>query len=64
MGRIKSLAVKRTTKNFLNEHSDLFSENFEKNKEVIRKIVQADKSVQNKLAGHITKLKRKGHAKL
>jgi len=65
MGRIKSLAIKRTTRKLLAEHPELFLKSFEENKSVVSKIVQADKSVQNKIAGYITKLKRQGtHIKL
>jgi len=64
MGRIKSLAVKRTTRKLLKEHPDLFSTSYEKNKEVLSRIIDADKKARNCVAGYITKtLKGKSNAK-
>lgn len=56
MGRVKSLPIKRTTLELLEKHSDLFSDNFEKNKVVVNKIVEADKKTRNSIAGYITRI--------
>ena len=56
MGRIKSLPIKKTTLELLEKHPALFTDDFEKNKQVIRKIVEADKKTQNSIAGYITRL--------
>ena len=37
MGRIKTILVKRVTKQLVNDHKDEFSEDYAKNKEVVRK---------------------------
>jgi len=58
MGKIKSSAIKKTTKKLLKDNQEIFATNFEKNKEIVLKMIKADKSVQNKLAGYITKLKK------
>lgn len=55
MGRIKSLAVKRATRKLLKEHPDLFSKDYAKNKEVLNRIIDADKKAKNCVAGYITR---------
>lgn len=63
MGRVKSLAIKRTTRKLLQEHSDLFSTDFEHNKQVLNKIIEADKKTRNSIAGYITRLLKKEQSK-
>lgn len=60
MGRIKSLAVKRTTRKLVSEHPEMFSKDYEKNKTVLRKISECSKKTRNCLAGCITRAARKG----
>ena len=59
MGRIKSLAVKRTTRKLMSEHSEMFSKDYEKNKTVLRRISECSKKTRNCLAGCITRAARK-----
>ena len=56
MGRIKSALVKRTAKNLLKEENK-FSEDFEINKKLIGTNMPS-KSLKNKIAGYISRLKR------
>ena len=55
MGRIKSLAVKRATRKLLKEHPELFSKDYAKNKEVLSRIIIANRKAKNCVAGYITK---------
>ena len=57
MGRIKSTLVKRTAENLLKEEN-VFSESFEKNKKILENTMPS-KKIRNKIAGHITRLKKK-----
>jgi small subunit ribosomal protein S17e len=63
MGRIKSLPIKRTTLELLEKHPDLFSDDFEKNKIVLSKIVEADKKTRNSIAGYIMRIVKRTKAK-
>lgn len=56
MGRIKSVLVKRTAKQLLKE-DNVFSDNFEQNKQVLGGTMPS-KSIRNKIAGYITRLKK------
>lgn len=57
MGRIKSTLVKRTARNLLKEENT-FSEDFEKNKKVIGNTMPS-KRLKNKIAGYISRLKKR-----
>lgn len=57
MGRIKSTLVKRTARNLLKEEN-FFSESFEKNKKFLGDTMPS-KRIRNKIAGHITRLKKR-----
>ena len=57
MGKVRTLMVKRTARKLLNEYPDLFTDDFEHNKMIVRKIVDINsKRVKNKIAGYITHL--------
>lgn len=56
MGRIKSTLVKRTAKKLI-EEKDLFSTDFEKDKKILGRTMPS-KSIRNKIAGYISRLKR------
>ncbi len=56
MGRIKSMLIKRTSKNLLKEEN-VFSQDFEKNKKVLGNTMPS-KRLKNKIAGYISRLKR------
>ena len=57
MGRIKSTLVKRTARNLLKE-DNVFSEDFEKNKKVLGNTMPS-KRLKNKIAGYISRLKKR-----
>ena len=59
MGRIKTKAIKRITEDLVNEHGDVFKEDFETNKRLVQE--RADipsKKLRNILAGYVTRLMR------
>lgn len=59
MGRIKSLMVKRASRNLLKEENK-FSDNFEHNKKVLGNTMPS-KKIRNKVVGYITRLKRRSN---
>ena len=56
MGRIKSMLIKRTSKNLLKEEN-VFSQDFEKNKKVLGSTMPS-KRLRNKIAGYVSRLNR------
>ncbi len=59
MGKVRTLAIKRLARKLVEEHRDLFTENFEANKKVISSIVSyRSKKLRNQLAGYVTNLIR------
>ncbi|PIN78005.1 30S ribosomal protein S17e [Candidatus Woesearchaeota archaeon CG10_big_fil_rev_8_21_14_0_10_34_12] len=58
MGRIKSTLIKRTAKNLIAEKSEIFESGFDKNKKVLGNSMPS-KRLRNKIAGYISRLKRR-----
>lgn len=57
MGRIKTILVKRVTKQFVKEHLEELSEDYTKNKEVLRKYISTKSpKIRNVIAGYATRL--------
>jgi len=57
MGRIKTILVKRVTKKLVEEHKDEFCEDYNKNKEVLRKYINVrSPKIRNVIAGYTTRL--------
>ncbi len=63
MGRVKSLAIKRTTRRLLEDYGDKFSKDFNKNQEIVIKILETEKKSVNKIAGYITREVKKREKK-
>ncbi len=61
MGRIKSTLIKRTGRKLL-EEENVFTDKFEDNKRILADSMPS-KSIRNKIAGYITRLKRIGESK-
>ncbi len=56
MGRIKTISIKTLGNELIREHNDKFTDDFEKNKEILSKIKDIkSKKIKNVLAGYITK---------
>lgn len=57
MGRIKTVLVKRITKQLVKEHPEEFSEDFNKNKEAVNKYTDITSSkIRNVIAGYVSRL--------
>ncbi len=57
MGKVRIGLVKRTARRLLSSHPDLFSEDFQQNKELVKKLVIVNsKKLRNQIAGYITHL--------
>ena len=55
MGRVRTLYIKRISKELLEKYNNLFSTDFNKNKESLNKISEYySKTIRNKIAGAIT----------
>ena len=59
MGNIRPTYIKRTATKILKEYPDLFSNDFEHNKEVLEKIAEIQsKPLRNKVAGYIVRYRK------
>ena len=59
MGRIKTSFIKRIGKELFEENSEKFSNDFTKNKEVLKTLVKIkSRKLMNVLAGYVTSLKK------
>ena len=57
MGRIKTVLVKRVTKQLVKEHLEELSEDYSKNKEVIKKyVIIKSPKIRNVIAGYAVRL--------
>jgi len=57
MGRIKTVLVKRVTKRLVADHKEEFSEDYAKNKEVVKKYVNImSPKIRNVIAGYAVRL--------
>lgn len=60
MGRIKTSFIKRIAKDLFEEHADKFTADFEKNKEILKNLIEFDsKRMRNIVAGYITRMKKR-----
>lgn len=59
MGRVRPVFIKKVSKELMAKYSDLFTTDFEKNKEYLNKFLKIQsKVVRNRIAGYITHLKK------
>lgn len=59
MGRIKTTFVKNISNELFSKHSEEFSTDFSKNKEVVDKFLNVkSKKMRNIIAGYLTSLKK------
>jgi len=57
MGRIKTRVIKRLTQELIEKHRDEFTDDFVKNKEIVKKLVMLNSpKLGNIIAGYVTKL--------
>jgi small subunit ribosomal protein S17e len=61
MGRVRNTFIKRNTAELIEKFGDKFTNDFEKNKEVLQGLVKTNsKKIRNRIAGYITFIKKKG----
>ena len=61
MGRIKTLQIKRITHELMKLHGNEFTDNYEKNKEIVNGLISTpSKKLRNAIAGYVTRLVKKG----
>lgn len=59
MGRIKTSFVKYIAKDLFEKYPDKFTTNFNKNKEVLKQLIDIrSKKIRNIVAGYLTSLKK------
>jgi len=59
MGRIKTSFIKHIARDLFEKHPDKFSTDFEKNKEVMKDLIDIkSKRTRNVVAGYLTSLKK------
>lgn len=59
MGRIKTMLIKRTTREILEKHGSEFNTNFDDNKKVLNSRLKiSSKKMRNVIAGYATRLKK------
>ncbi len=57
MGKVRTSMIKRTARKLLSMYPDLFNEDFEHNKQMVKQLISIDsKKVRNQIAGYITHL--------
>lgn len=57
LGKVRISLVKRTAKELLEKYPDLFTRDFEHNKQVVKKLLDvSSKKLRNQIAGYITHL--------
>jgi ribosomal protein S17E len=64
MGRIKAQPIKNMSKKIFALHSAIISEDFAKNKEVVRGLVNIpSKKILNSVSGYVTRLSKQARKK-
>ena len=65
MGRIKTALIKRLTRQLIKEHGPEFKKEFNENKIVVTRFIDApSKKMRNLIAGYVTRLMRAGQETL
>ncbi len=62
MGNIRQTYIKRVALELLRKHEDLFTEDFQANKELVGELTDTtSKELRNRIAGYVTTLKGREH---
>ena len=57
MGRVRPVFIKKISKELLSKYSDIFTDDFEKNKDLLNQyVVIQSKLIRNRIAGYIVHL--------
>jgi small subunit ribosomal protein S17e len=59
LGKVRTESVKNLAKDLMNKHHDKFTTDFDTNKRLVEELaVGSTKTIRNKVAGYISRLKR------
>ena len=58
MGNIRTTFIKNMSRELVEKYPEELSNNFEKNKEFLRKVIDS-KKLRNNIAGYVSKLKKR-----
>ncbi|HDI02825.1 MAG TPA: 30S ribosomal protein S17e [Candidatus Aenigmarchaeota archaeon] len=58
MGNIRTTFIKNLARELLEKYPENLTADFEKNKEFLKKVIES-KSLRNKIAGYVVKLKKR-----
>ena len=57
MGKVRTVLIKSTSKELINKYPNVFTTDFEKNKELLDKYLEVDsKHLRNRISGYIVSL--------
>jgi len=57
MGKVRTILIKKVSKELVNKYPDVFTTDFEKNKELLDKYLEVDsKHLRNRISGYIVNL--------
>ncbi len=57
MGKVRTVLIKKVSKELVNKYPDVFTTDFEKNKELLDKYLEVDsKHLRNRISGYIVNL--------
>ncbi|NHJ21464.1 MAG: 30S ribosomal protein S17e [Candidatus Lokiarchaeota archaeon] len=57
MGKVRTLLIKKVSKELINKYPDVFSTDFDENKKLLDKYLEADsKHLRNRISGYIVNL--------
>ena len=57
MGKVRTILIKKVSKELINKYPDVFTTDFENNKRLLDKYVEADsKHLRNRISGYIVTL--------
>jgi len=59
LGKVRTESVKNLAKDLMNKHHDKFTTDFDTNKRLVEELaIGSTKTIRNKVAGYISRLKR------
>ncbi|MBA7544469.1 hypothetical protein ES705_36825 [subsurface metagenome] len=57
MGKVRTILIKKVSKELINKYPDVFTTDFDKNKELLDKYLEVDsKHLRNRISGYIVNL--------
>ena len=57
MGKVRTILIKKVSKELINKYPDVFTTDFEKNKKLIDKFLEVDsKHLRNRISGYVVNL--------